>query len=330
MGRAYRGPYARPSSYPVPYATAAVWGTGIDAIHGYYGEGPPLRTLGRSGAMGGSPVGGDSQDPRTRDYQSPMDAGGLNPPTEATWGYPVDYSPDSVGMGADSAITAEDTGPGTVQYMNGRPAWNEPVENQRLRRDASSMTPWNRTGERLRSMRSGSHRFRMNGGTQKGAGAYQPVSAEPSNSNPTETVGEGWLNKVTSFVAHSEPADDSQVFVQTSQRQRFGTRDNNRAQMRATDEPRSRIASRVEAMVEKVYSGGERHYDMDPFQSDQIERPFRFRTAGTGRASWMEANAYAPMNPYQRTPPADPSMGVPEVSSADDYGYTGEDTMYYA
>ena len=332
MARAYRGPYARPSTYPVPYATAAVWGTGIDAVHSYYGEGPPLRVMGRSGAIGSSPVGGSSQDAGTREYQNPADSSGTNAPEELTWGYPVDYSPDSFGMGADSAISEGDTGFAISQYMADRPAWNEPVENQRIRQDASTMSPWNVTGAAMRAVRAGSHRYRLNRTESlPGQGdGYQPVSAEPSNSNPTETVSEGWLNKVTSFTAYASPSDDSQLFVQTSMRQRFGTRDNGRALLRGTDAPRAKIASRVEAMVEKVYSTGERTYDMFPFQQDEIRRGFRYRTAGVGPASWMESNEYSAISPVQRTPPPDPSMGVPEVSSPDDYGYTGEDTMFYA
>jgi hypothetical protein len=331
MARAYRGIYARPSSYLPPYATAAVWGTGIDPVHSYYGEGPPLRMLGRDGAIGSSPVGGSTQDPRSRDYQTPADANMDNPPEELTWGYTVDYGPDSFGMGADSAISIGDTGFPVNQYMDGRPHWGQEVDTQGLRRDASTMPPWNRGGGFMRAIRAGSHRYRTNPRQAlPGQGdGYQPISAEPSNSNPTETVSEGWINKATSFVADADPSDDSQIFVQTSMRQRYNSRDNGRAVKRGTDDVRSTIPSRVMAMVEKVYSTGERAYDMFPFQIDQIERPFRNRTAGVGRAEWMQTNAFAPMMPVQRTPPPDPSMGVPEVSSPDDYGYTGEDTMYY-
>jgi hypothetical protein len=333
MARAYRGPYARPSEVKVPYATASVWGTGIDAIHGYYGEGPPLRVLGRNGAIGSSPVAfyGSARD--DREYQEPGAVSGYTPPGENLWGYPggVDYSPDSFGMGADSAISDADTGFAVDQYMADRPSWDTPPENDRIRQDASTMPPWGTGGARMRAKRAGSHRFRRNP-LQKLPGqgdGYQPISAEPSNSNPTETVSEGWLNKVTSFTAYSQPSADAQIFVQTSDRQRFGTRTNTRALLRDTDEPRSAIASRVMAMVEKVYSEGERIYDMAPYQQDEIRRPFHNRTAGTGPQYWMRANEFSPMLAYQRTPPPDPSMGVPEVSSADDYGYTGEDTMFY-
>lgn len=326
MARAYRGPYARPSAALVPYATASVWGTGIDPVHSYYGEGPPLRMLGRDGTIGSSPVA--NEHPRSREYQQAADSDSHDPPQEVTWGYEVDYGPDSFGMGADAPVSVSDTTFAVDQYMDDRPAWNEPSEQTRMRSDASTMAPWGRSGAFMRAIREGSHRYRLNSQEQlTGQGdGYQPISAEPSNSNPTETVSEGWLNKVTSFVANAEPSAATQYEVQTSMRQRFGTRDNRRAMMRDTDDERSQIDSRVMPMMEKVYSTGERSYDMFPYQIDQIERPFRNRTAGVGPAEWMTANEYNAVTAVQRTPPADPSAGVPEVS---DYGYTAEDTMYY-
>lgn len=318
MGRAYRGPYARPSTVDVPYATAAVWGTGWNPIHQYYGEGPPLRVIGRSGAIGSSPVGGSSQDPRSRGYQDPANSAGLDPPEMVTWGYEVDYGVDSFGSGANASPWK--TAPATDEYMDDRPAWNDPTQQDNIRR-TSSMTPWNRTGEALRAFRGGARRVRLN--------SSQPYTAEPSNGRPNESVSEGWLNKATSFVADAEPSADEQVFVQTSMRQRYGVRNNNRATARGTDGDRAQINSRVMPMVEKVYSTGERLYDMFPYQADEIIRPFRYRTAATGRQRWMEANYVTAWNPIQRTPPAEPALGVPEVSAADDYGYTQEDTMYY-
>lgn len=322
MARAYRGPYARPSSSPVPYATALVWGTGIDPVHSYYGEGPPLRTLGREGASGSSPVGNEHS--RDRSYQAPMSHAGMDPPEELTWGYPVDYSPESFGMGADSSISEGDTAPPTFQEMGDRPAWGDATSQERVRRDASNMPSWGKSGAMLRAVRGGAERYRR---FHEPNSAYAPITAEQPNSFPTETVSEGWLNKVTSFIANAQPSDPSQYEVQTSMRQRFGTRDNKRAVLRETDAERSTIESRVQPMVEKVYSEGERLYDMFPYQIDQIERPFRNRTAGVGNAGWMVANEYQIITPVQRTPPPDPAMGVPEVSG--DFGYTPEDTMYY-
>jgi hypothetical protein len=328
MGRAYRGPYARPSTYPVPYATAAVWGTGIDPIHSYYGEGPPIRVIGRDGAAGFSPVGQTTT--RDRTYQEPGSHAGIDPPEELTWGYPVDYGPDSFGQGADAPISTGDVSFTVDQYMDDRPTWGNDSDNQEIRSNANTMASWGTSGLAMLAKRAGSHRFRRNAQQRligQGDG-YQPVSAEPSNSNPTETVSEGWLNKATSFTAYASPSDPSQYEVQTSMRQRFGTRDNNRAQARGTDDARSKIASRVEPMIEKVWSTGERLYDMFPYQSDQIQRPFRYRTAGVGPAEWMIANEYSAVTPVQRTPPPDPTAGTPEVSS--EYGYTAEDSMYYA
>jgi len=323
MGRAYRGPYARPSSLLAPYATAAVWGTGVNPIHGFYGEGPPLRVTGRTDAYGGSPVaiGPDGK----RDYQNPANSSGDNPPEEITWGYPVAYGPDSFGQGADAPISVGDTAPGQEYYIDDRPHWGDFTQNERARA-TSGMPSWGRSGAAFRAIRGGAQRYRL---YRLPDSAYSPITQEQSNSLPTETVSEGWLNKVTSFVADANPSDPAQYEVQTSMRQRYGTRNNGRAQARATDDARSNIASRVMAMVEKVYSTGERTYDMFPYQIDQIERPFRYRTAGVGPAEWLIPNEYSAVTPVQRTPPPDPAMGVPEVTEPDSYGYTGEDTMYY-
>lgn len=334
MGRAYRGPYARPSEYPVPYATASVWGTGIDPIHSYYGEGPPIRVMGRTGTIGSSPVA--TQSPRDRDYQTPGHGGGMDAPQEITWGYPVEYGPDSFGSGANAPIAEEDVGWDDAFYVDDRPVWGNETETSK-NRTSSPMPSWGSSAAKFLATRMGAARYRawpeqpLKGQAQ----AYEPVSAEAVNSYPTETVSEGWINKGTSFTAYAEPADDSQVFVQTSMRQRFGTRDNGRAVLRGTDDERSKIGSRVMAMVEKVYSEGERTYDMFPYQIDQIERPFRFRTAGVGPAGWMLTNEYGAVTPVQRVPPPDPAMGVPEVGTdyvteryAGDYGYTTEDPYY--
>lgn len=191
MARAYRGPYARPSQVNVPYATAAVWGTGIDPVHSYYGEGPPLRVIGREGAIGSSPVA--NAGPRDRQYQSPTDGNAADPPEYLNWGYPegVHYGPDSFGAGADAPISFGDTTFAVDQYIDSRPAWNVPPEQDRLRANADTMAPWGTPGLKVMGMiRAGSHRFRRDPRTRLPgqSGDYAPISAEPSNSNPTETV----------------------------------------------------------------------------------------------------------------------------------------------
>jgi hypothetical protein len=336
MARAYRGPYARPSAYPIPYATASVWGTGINDVHAYYGEGPPLRVIGRAGHMGSSPVA--NQGPRDRGYQQPADSSNPNPDQIHLWGYPggVNYGPDSFGAGADAPLSEEDVGWDDTFHMDDRPGWGDTGAGQRLRASTGDQTRWGQWGGVFRAVRDGAHRYRS-WSTQplKGqAQAYQPVTQEAADSYPSETVSEGWLNKTragaASYPANSQPSDDAQIFVQTSDRQRYRTKVNDRAVARDTDDARHFIDSRVEPMIAKTFSTGERSYDMAPYQIDQIERPFRFRTAGVGPAEWMTANEINSLSPIQRTPPADPSMGVTEVEPYEDYGYTQEDSMYYA
>ena len=146
------------------------------------------------------------------------------------------------------------------------------------------------------------------------------------NQIPNETVSEGWLNKPTGQPANAVPSDTSQYEIQTSMTQRYKVRSNTAAVARGTDVARSQISSRVVGQKLKVYSGEERHYDMAPYQQDQILRPFWYRTAGTGRQYEMKSNAVQFVSPIQRTPPPDPSLGVTDTSL--DYGYTTEDGFY--
>lgn len=313
MGRTYRGPYARPANTTVPYATAAVWGTGINPIHAYYGEGPPLRVDGRSGSIGGSPVAG----PAITDKQSPADSSGIDPPEYLTWGYPLAYGPDSFGSGANSSPS--DTAPATSEYMGSRPAWGDAPQIEIVRR-RSRMPSVGRSGENFRRSREGAHRYREN--------PHGPIVAEPTNAIPNETVSEGWENKVTSFVANADTSDPAQYEVQTSMRQRYLSRDNERAVARGTDASRTAVASRVAGMVLKVYSTGERTYDMQPYEINQIDRPFRYRTAGTGPREWMRSNEAYSVTPVERTPPPEPAF-TGNTPPAMNYGYTPEDGMYF-
>lgn len=71
---------------------ASVWGTGINPIHSYYGEGPPLRVLGRN-----------DQEPKVQPIDAQLD---MTTPTDL-WGY-----------------TPEDSWAGNF-YEDDRPPWNE-------------------------------------------------------------------------------------------------------------------------------------------------------------------------------------------------------------
>jgi hypothetical protein len=114
--------------------------------------------------------------------------------------------------------------------------------------------------------------------------------------------------------------------MQTSMQQRYQTRVNDHAVARGADGPRAGIESRVIGQRLKVYSGGERHYDMLPREQDDMPRPFYYRTAGTGDPANMAPNAMWEIDPIQRVTPPDPYLGADETDLG--YGYTSEDSFY--
>lgn len=145
---------------------------------------------------------------------------------------------------------------------------------------------------------------------------------------PTETVSEGWLNKVYGEVNEPSDADPSQLMMQTSHMQRDKTRAGSQTTGRA-DEHAAPIRSRIPGMRIKVYSGGERHYDMMPRQADTHIRPWWSRTMGTAPQEMLEPNAMEQRTPRTRNVPSDPDGG-PEVPALDSHGYVAEDMIPYA
>jgi hypothetical protein len=265
----------------VPYATTAVWGTGINPIHSQTGEGDAVR-LNAVHTWDGNNTLTDEAVPDAITQQE-------------RWG----YTPDDLACNG-------------VVY-DGRPSWNDQPDDYRGKTDG--FPPYTAPGAIREAFRG------VRGGAQK-------TDAESVNALPSETVTEGWINKPKGQPANSRPSDPSQYEIQTSMVQRYKTRGNQAAVTRGTDESRSDIASRVVGQKLKIYSGGERHYDMFPRQQDDIPRPFYYRTAGTGRRSWMFANAQYDQIPIERIPPEDPPIGTQETNIPQDYGYTGEDPFY--
>lgn len=276
----------------VPTATAAVWGTGLNRIHYYYGSDPL----------------------RTRDY--PTRAGEITPAwesvpetleTEQFWGY-----------------TPEDSNYTGMDYDN-RARWGETTHETRMSsHDQPSWAAPGSINERFRSRFGGAFRF-FRGPMTTSQGAMSIGYQVPS-----ETVTEGWRNKPQGNPANAVPSSDRQLIRQTSMLQRYQTRDNANAVARGTDDPRAPIASKVTGQRLKVYSGGERHYDMYPKEQDEIIRPFWYRHAGTGRVHEMVPNTLWSMVPIERVPPGDPSIGESETSFPQTYGYSTEDAQYYA
>lgn len=203
---------------------------------------------------------------------------------------------------------------GAVDY-DGRPTWNE--QPYQYRGDSDEHPPVGSpriVKELFRGMKDGAHRYRQ----------------KLVDSLPTETVSEGWLNKAKGTEDAAKVSSPAQYEMQTSMQQRVRSRNNRNAVDRATDAERTDIPSRQVGQKLKVYSGGERHYDMFPRQIDDIPRPFYYRTAGTGPDYYLEANEQYRIFPMQRVPPPDPNPGPYETDLNDPtvYGYTPEDVQW--
>jgi len=147
---------------------------------------------------------------------------------------------------------------------------------------------------------------------------------------PTETVTEGWDNKLHGEILDAEVSADAQYTRQTSMQQvnPAAGRNNNAAVARGTDDDRHNIMTRLVGMKVRPWSEGERLGDMFPYQQDLILRPWWWRRAGTGPEWYLESNAFQTTEPYQRTPPPEPYYGPQESQGSDtgDYGYTPEDS----
>lgn len=275
--------------FVVPSVGAGVWGTGYNRVHLYYGS-PPARLA--------------EINQREGDVVPPW-AGVPNDliATDRGWG----YSEDEIALEGQQFFVRDD-----------RPGWDVETPQNPSRYSTDGQPSLNATG-------AAKARFRatMNGAFSKFRGKLPRATYQI----PTETVSEGWVNKDTGRPANAVVSDPSQYEMQTSMTQRYRARNNNLAVLRSTDEPRSHINSRVSGQKLKRYSQGDRLYDMFPYQQDaEVERPFYYRTAGTGLPDQMAPNAMWSINAVQRTPPPDPYIGPEDVSL--DYGYTPEDNFY--
>lgn len=311
MGEPITGAWGR--MYTAPFSGAAKWGTGVNPIHQYYGS-DALRVTGRYSTWTEVESG-----LRTAPSAADMEIMELAAP----WGYmPEDIAGLDVFQLSDYAANRRG-----LEVVNDRDHPNLDEFSTVVRADtAPKMRPdWGVPG------RLTTGRIRA---------GQRDDDSEVSDQIPTETVNEGWVNKPASGMDIGQSGDDvvvsdpSQYEVQTSMQQRFKTMDNGRALLRGTDEERQAIPSRIAPMKIKAYSEGQRNYDMFPFQMDDMPRAFWYRSAGTGRVEEMDPNEMYVVEPIQRTPPPDPSMGPPEESLSDpnydsNFGYTSEDQGWY-
>jgi len=309
MGEPITGQWGR--IYTAPFSGAGKWGTGVNPIHAQYGS-DALRLSGRVGSQSYTEVvSGLRTAPSEADVQI-MELG-------EPWGYMPE---DIAGLDVFQLSSPEENRHGlNVVNDSEHPNWGQ--NSEVVRADtASRMRPdWGVPGRLTTS------RIR--------AGQYDE-DAEVSDQIPTETVNEGWINKPASGMgqgrlADAHPSDPSQYEIQTSMIQRYREQNNHRSQLRGTDEPREPIPSRYAPMKIKVYSEGQRHYDMTPKRQDVLPRAFWYRRAGTGRVEEMDPNEMYVVTPLQRTPPPDPTLGPQEITLSDEdgYGYTSEDQGWY-
>lgn len=322
MGEAITGQWSR--FYTAPFSGAEKWGTGINPVHAQYGEGvDPVRVYGRPGATGNTQAGGYGVERfpgRTAPYAASPDF----IETGAPWGYqPEDIAGLDVFQLSDPDANRHGM---SIHHNEDHPNWmDDETENTRGVVPPQYRPPLGTPGRDT----TGYYRD-----------GQWDEDFEVSNEIPTETVNEGWINKLASGFDIGKSADDvvvsdpAQYERQTSMQQRFKTQNNERAVLRMTDEARTPIGSRIVPMKVKVYSEGQRHYDMFPYQIDDMPRPFWYRRAATGRPWELRPNEMYVVEPLQRTPPPDPSLGPPESSLSDPnydvgYGYTSEDQGWF-
>lgn len=226
---------------------------------------------------------------------------------------PVDLT-DSPFLG----YTMEDMVSSGVYEPGYPPVWDE----EHPRDNVGSMPAWGTT------IPAGGTQFRT---LKEGADMHENLVI----SFPTETVSEGWDNKLTGDINDAEVSSPSQYERQTSMQQVDPPegRNNSSAQARGTDDARDNIRTRLVGVKVKPWSdSGARREDMFPYQQDLIVRPFHFRTAATDNPDKMAPNAMYVIDPVQRDVPADPYLGPPEnaVVATDPYGYVSEDAIPYA
>ena len=274
----------------VGYTGARKWGTGINPVHSIATEGDPIRT--QTVPTGQGPNAGDPNKSVPELLLNPLDE---NPEygytdedfSSVVWGYgPSTGTSDRPGQD----VSTESMRGYTTKFWPGM--GNEPAPTG---------------GSVIRQESHGDF-----------TGSVSKLGAKE------ETVGEGWVNKEVAGVADAVDSSVDQVYMQTSMVQRDKVRAGSQRGSGSASEYDAPIGSwrPTWGMRIKPWSGGRRHYDMTPRRQDQINRPFWYRSAGTGYREWLSANEAFnyQVEPLQRQPVADPYAGqrVPDNVYADE------------
>jgi hypothetical protein len=256
---------------------ASKWGTGINPVHAIFTGGPPLRSgpviTGYGPGQPGNTLNQEITDPGAYQDWDYLDEEYANSPM---WGY------------------GEQTGTAD------RPGLDQSTEDLRGRVPDSWPSSLIQRG--------------LPGGTQiraENKGATDLDGAKLGDKE--ETVGEGWENKATGEVVNAKVSDPAQYEMQTSMTQRDKVREGSQRGDGSASEYSAPIGSwrPTWGQRKKPWSGFRRHFDMFPFQADQINRPFLMRQPGTGYQEWMVANEAFnyQVGPLQRQPVPDPYSG---------------------
>lgn len=214
----------------------------------------------------------------------------------------------------DTAYLPEDSasvlwGYGVDTGTSERPPWNESESRNAV---PSNWPHWGRTANGAP------------GGTHLRSHDVGAEATYTGKQVPKENGTQGWRNKLRSYVESALTSDPSQYEMQTSMTQRDKVRAGSQVPAGRENEYDAPIPSRIPGMKLKVYSGGERHAEMEPKSQDLILRPFWPRTAGTAYREWLYPNSMYVSDPMQREVPDNPYAG-PSVPLTDNYGYTEED-----
>lgn len=269
-----------------PYATAAIQGTGVNAIHGIRAG------AGRNTAPDGTQVNIDAS---------------------LTDGDAYGYMTEDVNLGYSDANLPSQTG------MADRPDWG--VVSPEFRGQVTQNYP--SPGETNTGAAKGHGIRSINNGADRGL---------TQMALPITNGDEGWLNKENGQVIEpgSGVSAESQYTIQTSMQQLRRTRAGSQNSGTASKQS-APITSRVPGQHVRQYvsATSARHGDMQPATQHVNFRPFRSRTAGTGRRAELKPNAMYQSQPLTRVSPGDPYQGPSVPLTDDSYGYTYEDGGTY-
>jgi hypothetical protein len=293
------------ASGPRAYAAATKQGTGYNPIHEV-----------RDGGRG-------------RDKDATL-------PGEALSSVPPALTADDIDWCSDYYVSDTPMDGEAWRYVDSRPKWNQEPPDFRDMTNSEEMGETQAWGPHFDSGPDG---FPIPGPTG-GAATWLDIDRGEVLENqraiavPTRGVSGGWKNKDRGPLAVAEaqdpgPWEDGYVpAVQTSWAQGQGVRrsDNDRAQLRGTDAPRSAIEARTAGMRVRTWpssfgnGGGAGTADMFPFQqSSDYRKPWMFRRSAAPPAEAHTFNTMEGRIPLTRSIPTDPYQGDTETGDGSDY-----------